>query len=189
MVQPLLEAPSRATDARPVSVPPPIFFKPLSGIPSHVSIVLGPYERAIGDTSARKAGLRYEEKVQRELTSKFGSMYWPAPYVHFRDGDSTRFARTVVPDGIMHLECNSRTYIFEIKAQHTPDAWWQLTRLYRPIIQERDRSSAISCIEICRVYDPATPFPCRFDLLQSIDDVVGNAFGYQGEFGVLPWRM
>lgn len=185
MVQPLLESPDRRSDASPVSVPPPIFFKPLSGVPSNVRVILGPYERAVGDTAAREAGLRYEQKVQRQLMAKFGSIYWPAPYVHFKDGHNTRFARTVIPDGIMHSEYHNRTYIFEIKSQHTPDAWWQLAALYKPVLIQRNKSVPISCIEVCRVYDPSTPFPCHFDLLRSVEDVCQ----YGGVFGVLPWRM
>lgn len=184
MVQPLLETPDRRSDASPISVPPPIFFKPLQGQPSDVKVVIGPYERAVGDTAAREAGLHYEQKVQKRLIGQFNIQYWPAPYVHFKDGDSTRFNRTVVPDGLMIMP--NRIFIIEIKAQHTPDAWWQLTRLYKPVIREWPSCTAISCIEICRTYDPSTPFPCKFDLLSSIDDDIEK---YSGEFGVLPWRM
>jgi len=61
-----------------------------------------------------------------------------------------------VPDGIVVYD--DRILVFEIKFQHMPEAWWQLVKLYRPVL-EAYKPVPVVTVEVCRSYDPAQPFP------------------------------
>lgn len=145
-----------------VSVPPPLHFKPILGTPYGIRVRSTPYERQKGDTPARENGLRYEAKIQTLLESTFHP-YWPSPKVSFYDKSGLRF---IVPDGLI-LRAD-RTVIFEIKFAHCPEAWWQLRKLYSPIL-ELAYSKPVQVVEIVRSYDPATPFPETPELLTHLD--------------------
>ena len=47
----------------------------------------------------------------------------------------------------------------EVKIRHTADAWWQLHKLYKLVLQEVFPDKRIVCIEVCRTFDPAVVFP------------------------------
>lgn len=163
-----------------VAVPPPPHFRPLVGPPRVVKLGVSSWNPGRdGDTTAKTNGLRYEDKVQRELVLRCRG-YLPSPPIHFLDDNGYR---TIIPDGL--ISNPGRVFIFEIKSQHMPEAWWQLDQLYKPVLTERRVGCPISCIEICRSYDPAMPFPIKPDVLSSFDEVLT----YQGNFAVLPWRL
>src|SRR5258706_4834902 len=166
-----------------VSVPPPPRFKPLCGRVTDVSIRQVPSERGNGQTAAQKDGLRYEEKVQKLLCQQFQG-YRPSPFVHFSEvhDNGSNIYRTAIPDGILNLPWSC--YVFEIKSQHCPEAWWQLDQLYRPILEARNKFRPFACIEVVRSYDPSMPFPCKVDLLD-VNDIIT----YRGGFGVVICRI
>jgi hypothetical protein len=63
-----------------------------------------------------------------------------------------------VPDGI--LKINNTLVIIEVKLTHTERAWWQLRRLYLPLLAQLVvPGTNISTVEICRSYDPDISFP------------------------------
>jgi len=80
---------------------------------------------------------------------------------------------------------DSGAVIFEIKLQHMPEAWWQLRKLYQPVVEEYYKPRAISVVEVCRSFDPAIPLPEDIEL---IDDIQGFIAAAAGNFGVLRWR-
>lgn len=168
---------------RKVDVPPPVRFNPIVGVPQNVrfgpDIFFG--HRRRGLSAAQKAGLLYEDKVQRELTES-NSEYIASPTIHFNDDSG---ARTIIPDGLLNLP--GRVIIVEIKSQHMPEAWWQLDQLYRPVIQQRRPLCPVLCLEICRSYDPAMPFPAEFNLFASLGEAIMSPPAVT--LGVLPWRL
>jgi hypothetical protein len=175
MVRPLLESPSQARAE--VSVPPPPLFRPLRPPISNIKIRLTPYARDKGDSAAKQAGLRYEEHIQQRLMQRLLG-YMAAPHLHFFDREG---ARTLRPDGV--LVEPGRVFIFEIKSQHMPEAWWQLDQLYRPVVSQLYKHRPVSCIEIVKQFDPAMPFPTKFDMLENLEQVLK----YEGSFGVFQW--
>lgn len=164
---------------RPVPVPPPSSFKPIVGEPRNIVYHTTNYVRLHGNTAAKEAGLRYEEKVQRSLQLIFPS-YDATPVVSFDDDSGFRMAK---PDGILHLP--TRKVVFEIKLQHMPEAYWQLAKLYQPLLQARC-FYPVQVVEICQTFDAAMPFPCEFRLVGSVREAIELA---PTIFAVVPWKL
>lgn len=133
-----------------------------------------------GFSAAQKAGLRYEAKAQDFLSSELSVRYYIAPYLHFLDMSGYR---TLVPDGVL-LEFDT-AYIFEIKSQHMPEAWYQLRRLYEPVLAQLCGVRQTSCIEVVRSYDPSMGFPEEVQLFNDLDEALRAP---RSSFKVLQWR-
>lgn len=180
MLPQLLPTPSRR-------LAPPADFHPLVGRPEAVRVShSGLYQRGVGQSVAQKSGLRYEEKVQRALLAHYNiaedveTPYHAGSYIHFRDDSGYR---TCLPDGLLDLQ--SILYIIEIKIAHMARAWWQLERLYRPLIQRYSPRREIRVCEIVRSYDPSVAFPVDVTRLESLDDLSSLQ---KSDFGVLVWN-
>jgi hypothetical protein len=185
-VLPQLTPLNGALAGSPVQVPPPPKFHAPVGTIKHVSIrPRDSYFKASGKTAAQKAGLAYEEKVQEYLVGTLSKCYLPAPYVDFKDATGPR---TCIPDGILFT--SSGLVIFEIKSQHMPEAWWQLRRLYEPVLRCYLNTYGIRpdlfLLEICKSYDPQMPFPERPTLVYDIQSFLDTA--KDKEFGVFRWK-
>lgn len=140
--------------ATPVRIPPPPSFRPLNGIPKRVNWRASGAVSGGSLTAAQRAGLRYEAKAQLYLRSALAD-YIEAPIVTFLDGGSQ--GRRIIPDGM--IVRGKSLWIFEIKHQHTHSAWWQLRRLYEPVLRRLEGVERTFCIEMVRSYDPAAGFP------------------------------
>src|ERR1043165_6993784 len=170
-----------------VSAPPPPRYRPLNGEPRLVSWRPSSASGSVGLTEAQKAGLRYEAKVQDYLCAALGTSYYPAPYLHFLDGtvlENGGAYRTLVPDGLFFAP-EKLVYIFEFKSQHMPEAWYQLRKLYEPVVKRLDVDPRTSVIEVVRSYDPAMGFPEPVILCSSLDEALDSPLH---SFKVLRWR-
>jgi hypothetical protein len=161
------------------SLSPPPRFNPIVGPVSEVRLIVSDYRTATGTTWAQKNGLRYEGKVQERVRAEFPG-YLCGPCIYFMDGWKQRM---VQPDGILVFD--AYVFIIEIKYQHMPEAWWQLQRLYYPLVCRLWPKKEVSCLEICRSYDPALGFPCEVTL---VDDFKMWVSGPRQEFGVMVWK-
>lgn len=166
-----------------VEVPPPPRFRPVVGKIKNAYYRDGSVvEPARGFTEAQKAGLRYEAKAQLMLREVLGPRYSVAPHVHFEDESGWR---TCVPDGV-YVPVDGPVFVFEIKSQHMPEAWWQLRRLYQPVLEARRPRRQIVPIEVTRSYDPSQPFPEECEVIRDLSDfVLRTRFDH---LGVLVWR-
>jgi hypothetical protein len=173
------DVPGRAVAG--ASLVPPPHFKPLGKSLSQVRFGNSDYQTATGLSDAQRAGLRYERDFNIYMSKEFPD-YVPGPHIHFYSDEA---ARTVQPDGV--LAFSEVVYVFEIKYQHVPEAWWQLVKLYRPLVERIFVGKPVRCVEVCRSYDPATGFPCDVEL---IDDL--SKWLYRSEpsdvFGIYKWR-
>lgn len=165
-----------------VSVPPPRWFRPPQGRVSEVEILPRGYTTQglgspKGHTGAQKNGLRYEAKVQVFFASLWPT-YTASPYVRFRDESGWRHC---IPDGLLTFK--THVVLFEIKSQHMPDAWWQLRRLYIPVVEAAVKRTVFP-VEVVAQFDPTTPFPETFTLIEDIETYVEAP----SKFGVYPWK-
>lgn len=173
---PHLSPTSGGLTGSPVAVPPPPHFRPALAVSS---AQLGPrIPPAVGNTAARKAGLRYEAQVVDYFSAAFGQMFFAHTSIHFRDLNG---ARTCVPDGLV-LTDDGWIVIVEIKSQHMPEAWWQLRKLYEPVVRVAFRTSKVAVLEVVKTYDPSMPFPERVTLHDDLDDL------RREDFGVFRWK-
>jgi hypothetical protein len=69
--------------------------------------------------------------------------------------------------------------IAEIKLKHTADAWWQLRRLYEPVLAKLFGADQwrFSFLEIVRWYDPHTAFPQAHALIREPSRMTPGALG------------
>ena len=132
-------------------------------------------------------GARYEKRVQEYLLESYPDEYLPSPWIQFvsagnlPDCSQLRYCQ---PDGLFLDIRRAQLTIVEIKLKHTARAWWQLQRLYLPVVKEifPPRSWRYSLLEVCCWLDPSEPFPTTYELVDE------PALSPPGHFGVMTWR-
>lgn len=172
---------SPGVNADTSSAPPPLRFRPLEGTPRLVQWKPSDARGSVGLTEAQKNGLRYEAKAQDFLIEQLGPNYFPAPFLHFMTGSNYR---TLIPDGL-YFTPHGLVVIFEIKSQHMPEAWWQLRKLYEPVVKQLPLCTKTSCVEVVKSFDPSMGFPERIRLCSNITDAICRP---AEDFKVLHWR-
>lgn len=157
---------------------PPRGFHPIYGEPSNVRFDDRPLPPSGHYTRAQRLGLAYEERVHDILSSIYDVDYRAHPALVFED---RRGYRRAIPDGILKL---GRTLVVvEIKLTHCERAWWQLRRLYIPLLSRLTHEDVIvRGVEICMNFDPDLRWPDKFDVLKSLHNTTNN-------LGVLQWRV
>lgn len=154
--------------ASPASLRPPAHFRPTGEIRSAWRSSKGPGGLGapkLRGTAAQKAGIRYERKVQAELSKLFGEGYEASPWFKFQEYGA-RAVRWCQPDGLLVLE--DLTAIFEVKIRTMASAWWQLSHLYAPVIDKALRPQRLALVQIFRSFDPAVLLPGPHTLLPTL---------------------
>jgi len=123
----------------------------------------------------RAEGLRYEARVQKYLIAKYGDCYIPGPWIQFYDPNQ----RICQPDGLLFDLERGRIILVEIKLRHCQEAYWQLQKLYLPVLREMFPYSLweICCIEIVRWYDPEVQWPVKHILREKVEDAPSSIIG------------
>lgn len=135
------------------SFSPPAFFKPAND-PYNVRLV--PYAgKGSRMTAAQKTGVRYEKAFGEFMKSQ-----WPEDYLTFENQMFTfmtaRGPRWCRPDGVLRL--GARLTVFEVKYRHTAESWWQLHKLYSPVLESFWKVAPI-CVEVCKFFDIDVFYP------------------------------
>ena len=128
-------------------------------------------------TGAKAAGLRFEKQVVKSLEQKYSGFISGIPFQY-----KTEYADKVIciPDGF--LLYGKEIIVIEIKLRHTIDAWFQLRKLYSPVLQ-KVFSRPVRMMEICKVYEPGVVFPERILILKDVREFLTS----KEEMGVLLW--
>lgn len=126
---------------------------------------------------AKGLGLAYELRVHDVMRAIYGHSYRAHPAMLYED---TTGLRRAIPDGL--LQTNDGHILIEVKYTHCELAWWQLNKLYLPLLRCILRGPIV-CVEICRSYDPSVLFPSVHRVVESLHRVTSN------ETGVLVWRI
>lgn len=122
---------------------------------------------------ALRAGVKFEQKVHDELTASWGSFgsYLAGPWIEFEIGNSRRVCQ---PDAIF-THRDGRVFILEIKVSHTPNAWWQLRKLYEPVVNALKRCEC-EVLEICKHYDSRVSFPEPVKFIRNLEEHEAKKF-------------
>lgn len=181
-------SPLSASSSRgePTTVPPPPWFKPV--YTPRAATYLGSassHAAPRGDTAARRAGLRYERKALEHLKGLWSNASFQAsPILSFADAIGKR---NCIPDAILlDVDFKSIT-IFEIKSRHTNDSWWQLRKLYQPVVEIWMPDISVQVVEVCGSYDPTTRFNEPVELLADLNALKSFIFTKSQSFGVYRW--
>lgn len=169
-------APDSSPSERRSRAVPPRGFKFIRGTPSNVRFG-GEVPHNRGRTYAQKLGLRYEQKVHDVLSAIYESAFRPSASILYEDRTGLRRA---IPDGI--LEFPHCVVVVEIKYSHCELAWWQLNKLYLPLVL-RLISKPIFVCEIVRSFDPDVVWPGPHALVPSLHKLPMSGTG------VLTWQL
>lgn len=168
----------------PASAPPAGFYE-AKEVRAAWPMPRGPFARtsARGGTPAQRAGKRYEKKVSGFLSNALGPDFSDHPWFRYASPEGTRWCQ---PDGLLLSE--PFNILFEIKYSFTPDAWWQMRRLYEPVVRKAFLLKRLSLVLICKKYDPAVSFPEPTEVLPDLPRVEEWARGGDTkQVGVLQW--
>lgn len=178
----MLPLPDAPVTPRVVKVPPPPTFRGAPDCLRATFSCLDQFDKSRGNSLSRRAGLRYEKDVHLFLRGVWKERYRPHPWVQFFTPEGRRYC---CPDGLVINVAGDHVIVVEAKLSHTSDAWWQLRKLYQPVLQVLYGPTVkIDVLEITRNYDPGTPFPEKVELLSDLGDV----WFLGGKFGVFKWK-
>ena len=119
---------------------------------------------------ARADGIRYEKKAHRYLEEAYEDQCVIAPWIRFHSHGQAK-SLYCQPDALI-LDIRKGTItIIEIKLKHTSDAWWQVRRLYLPLVQcIFGEDWEYIAVEVAKWFDPHTKFPERFEFIDNARD-------------------
>lgn len=122
-------------------------------------------------TGGRKIqGLKYEKRVHEHFQGIYGDFYLPSPWFMFRERKSTQ-VRYCQPDALLFDYDLGRITIVEVKYQHVEMSWWQLHKLYAPIVKQVFGDKWIPhFVSVVKWYDPAIPYPEEVRLCKTLDE-------------------
>ena len=133
-----------------------------------------------GRTYAQRAGLRYEQKVHDVLGAIYEGRYRKSTSILYEDRTGLHRA---IPDGVLVLD---RVWVaLEIKFSHTERAWWQLMRVYVPLLRglAPPGTTVVPC-EVCSTYDPEVRLPGPHVLTESL-----HSLSEGWRMGVIHWKL
>jgi len=164
----------------PSQLCPPTGFNPVHGVIERTwpGQVLFAKQRHSG---AQKAGIIYQRKAVKFLREKLNDVK-AGQWIGFKDQSG---ARSCQPDAYCMVD--GRLVIFEIKLRHTDLAWWQLRKLYEPVLATEYPFVETVVVEMTKSYLGTVPFPERpipFFTWSGFRDWLANPAG----FGVFQWR-
>lgn len=153
--------------ARPVEVPPSAGARPVPLPPVHLRLPVGDVWRAERcecpygadrlrrrGTTAQTAGLRFERRTVGRLRDLCGRNGWSFEsgvwYSYLDRGHGRRYCQV---DALVRPP-RGGLVVVEIKRHWVGSAWWQLERLYRPVVSVAERSEA-GLVCVVGVFDPA----------------------------------
>lgn len=160
--------------------PPPRKFRP-AGLLQHVEWpaegprpLKGKRKRY---TPVQKVGLGFERKVQDLFVERYPH-YVPSPWLRFLERGPDRRWRWCQPDGVFVDFDAGRVTIVEVKLRHTSGAWWQVRRLYEPVLKHLFGGDwSFSAVEVVRWFDGTIPFPEEYAMSPDPSRVRNGHFG------------
>lgn len=124
-----------------------------------------------------KQGLKYEKKALEHLESVLapsGTLIIE-PCFRFSNGHRSRFC---FPDALLALADRTFDILIEIKSRHTYDGWWQLRKLYEPVVAKALQRS-MKLLEVVKSYDPGVRLPeDNTRVLENVADVITSNAPY-----------
>lgn len=161
--------------------PPPAYLRlpPSEILWAHRALETPHADKRPRRTPAQRAGLAYQRKVEEYLTvSRGGGSLDIGPWYVYACADRVR--RYCQPDVLISrsggAEGGVSVVVCEIKLRWTPDAWWQLRKLYLPVLRAAEGAATLIPLVICRSFDPALPKGEPVRLAEGPEDLVPDAF-------------
>lgn len=164
-------------------------FKPASGVSSAIFHVDGPACFATTPkrmSPAKRRGKVFEKRALSALEEAgLFDLFVSSPWMKFEEPRSA--SRICQPDALGFHEGPKGPVatIIEIKLRHTILAYWQLRRLYEPVVKAAFPHYEIRVCELTQAFDPSVPWPEDVVFIQELEDLRRIP---PASFGVLQWR-
>lgn len=170
--------------------PPPRRFRPAGNIVEAEFTSQPPFITSKKTRNkARADGLRYERKAHAYIADKFKDEHVLGPWIKFISRNNPKRRGQSLwcqPDALLIDLKRGEITVVEIKLKHTSDAWWQVRRLYTPVVEFMfGEGWTYRALEITKWFDADTKFPERFEFIDSLSEISqSNA----GTFHVHLWN-
>lgn len=161
----------KVLNGTPALPPPPLNFNAV-GVIEWASFfpAIPPFIRPLHKATGRRLkGIKYEVAAQKMILAKFPQSYFVSPWLKFSCFKGVRWCQ---PDGILiNLEEGLIT-IVEMKYQHTTEAWWQMRKLYEPLLRAMFPAELwrINTLEVVKWFDPLVDYPEQLYMLKELED-------------------
>lgn len=158
---------------------PPRMYLPQGEVQSAWRANEVPYAGARSRKSpAQKAGLAYQKRIGKFLqpNPSIGCSWIVDAGSWFAFTDSSSSRHYCQPDFLLLDTKNATCIIVEVKIRWTDAAWWQLERLYLPVLRRVYPHLSLLRVCICRSYDPAIRAPEEVVLCDDLLDVRPDRF-------------
>lgn len=127
-------------------------------------------------TGAKRQGLNYEKRAQAYVEMQLAQKrisnpdleYMKSPWLCFKALGNNGRTSYCQPDGLILDLAERHCVIVEIKLQHTAEAYWQVRKLYQPVLQVIYPTFTFSALEIVKWLDPHIKFPEAFKFAEDI---------------------
>lgn len=129
-----------------------------------------------------RAGQLYENKAREQLRSLFPDMHFNTWWSYRSEGSEPRRCQT---DGVWSDLGRGQILIVEIKKQHTSDSWWQLRKLYEPVVKAWRPGNRIRLVTMVRSFDPFVRYPEELVYIEDFEGWMASPHDYMG---VYSWR-
>ncbi|NJL72042.1 MAG: hypothetical protein HC888_10870 [Candidatus Competibacteraceae bacterium] len=106
--------------------------------------------------------MRFEKRVLNALKEAYGDALELNPWFMFEENGELRYCS---PDAVLHVK---RPIALEVKHGHCERAYYQLHRLYIPVLSAFF-GEPFRAVEIVKWYDPRTYFPGAIELVSSVE--------------------
>jgi hypothetical protein len=128
-------------------------------------------------------GLRYERAAHEHNSAELGPQYLASPWIQFRLRGDARH-HWCQPDALYFDLLGGQITIIEVKYSHCADAWFQLNRVYLPVLSVMfpQKLWKFATLEMVKWFDCATAVPQPPKLREGILRARPN------EFGVYIWK-
>lgn len=175
-------------DVKRLALPPPRFHEAVS-----VERALrrpfrpGPSARR-RPTPAQLAGLRYEKKVKEWLALELRPWFEEGVWFEYHDYSGMHYCQL---DGLSLDPVSQTAILFEVKLRWCADAWWQLCRLYAPVLRVAFPTTSFIPVVITRTYDPAIVVPSPPVIVSSLAQATAPGSSdrlIEDDVRVLLWR-
>lgn len=131
--------------------------------------------RRVRRTAQQRAGKAYEARVGKLL---FGGS-WPGSILRspwFAYTDASPGVQFCQPDFILDKGRGAEAIVVEVKLRWHPDAWWQLERLYLPVLRHGLPGRELHSLCICGSYDPAVAAPGPVVVVRNLSEANPTQF-------------
>lgn len=127
-----------------------------------------------------KSGLRYEKKVFDHLRWLYQENVRIQPWLQYENSHYTR--RTCQPDALILYE--DKLVIFEVKRTHSLDSWFQLEKIYSPVLRQIFPDKPQLLVSLSSGFDPQIGWPSPLHLCDGFSDLATVPEGH----AAIQWR-